>query len=309
MERRKNGLSSGEIIKGLECFVQKVTGYDYSWHEDMFEINVLLSGQADFSYRHKVFHLEADDFILINPGDGYASIARTPGSIVLVLRFPRQVFRDFLPEGMKCDFYFVSDRAVRNESRCRELRWLAARIALASADRSPVSDTILCGAFDLLRSLLFSQFDPAVTSRFSKTDIDQTVMKKIINDMSRHYGEKITLEDIARKYGYNRTYLSSAFKKAIGVGLYEYLTMIRFRHAIRELAGTDKTLTAISYDCGFPEPKTFNRMFRENFGILPAEYRELIRGMADIDDQENGPFLTADHPVPAAKLQEYISML
>ncbi|MBE6122112.1 MAG: helix-turn-helix transcriptional regulator [Solobacterium sp.] len=296
-------------VKELKCYVQKVTSYDYSWHEDMFEIDVLLAGQADYSYRHTVFHLEPDDIIIINPGDGYASIACQPGTIALVLHFPRQVFRDFIPEGMKCDFYFVSDETNRNASSCRELRWLIARIALASTEHSAASGAVLSGAFDLLRSLLFERFDPVVASRFSKTDIDQTIMKRIINDMSAHYGEKITLEGIAGKYGYNRTYLSSAFKKAIGVGLYDYLTMIRFRHAIQQLAGTDKTLTAISYDCGFPEPKTFNRMFRDNFGILPAEYRERIRNMTDTEDTESGPYLTVTHPGTAAKLREYISLL
>lgn len=309
MDERRNNSLPADMTDELKCFIQRITSYDYSWHEDMFEIDVLLTGEADYSYRHNVFHLEADDIIIINPGDGYASIAKTPGSISLVLHFPRQVFRDFIPEGMKCDFYFVSDRTTRNESRCRELRWLMARIALASAEHSALSGAVVSGAFDLLRSLLFERFDPEITSRFSKTDIDQTIMKKIINDMSVHYGEKITLEDIAGKYGYNRTYLSSAFKKAIGVGLYDYLTMIRFRHAIQQLAGTDKTLTAISYDCGFPEPKTFNRMFRENFGILPAEYRELIRSMEDREETESGPYLTVTHPETAAKLRDYLSLL
>ncbi len=141
-----------------------------------------------------------------------------------------------------------------------------------------------------------------------KKDIDDSVMKEIIDDISRRYAEKITLEDLSQKFGYNRTYLSGAFKRIIGIGLYDYLTMIRFQHAVWDLATTDNTLTSVSMDNGFAEPKLFNKMFRDHFDLLPAEYRKQIREAGITEEQyfSAGPFLSPDQPDIFDRLTQYM---
>lgn len=291
---------------GFQCCAMKIGGYDYSWDEARFRIMIVLNGNIDLSFRKKVHHLKQNDIIIVNPCETHAAFSTDPDAVLFCLSFARQAFREVLPQGMKCHFKYISDEASGNDSACRQLRFLCALMADAAAFPSRVSEMTARGAFNLLRALLLSEFSPDISQRRTSANIDTTTQKKIINELSRRYSEKITLEEVALKYGYNRTYLSGAFKKVIGVNLYEYLTMIRFRQAVRELTETEKTLTNIAYDCGFPEPKTFNRIFRENFGILPAEYKNILK-------QNNitachSPYLPFDTPEVSVLLQSYINI-
>ncbi len=290
---------------GFQCCALKISGYDYTWDEARFRIMIVLNGNIDLSFRRKVHHLKKDDIVIANPCETHAAFSTDPNAVLFCLSFARRAFREVLPPGMKCHFNYISDEASGDDPVCRQLRFLCAQMAVAAAFPSPTSEMTARGAFDLLKALLLSKFSPDISQRRTSVDIDTTTQKKIINELSRRYSEKITLEEVALKFGYNRTYLSGAFKKVIGVNLYEYLTMIRFRQAVRELTETDRTLTAIAYDCGFPEPKTFNRIFRENFGILPAEYRSILK-------QNNitachYPYLPFDTPEVSDQLERYIN--
>ena len=53
--------------------------------------------------------------------------------------------------------------------------------------------------------------------------------------MEEHYSEKITLEQIARLTGYNRTYISGLVKSELG-GFFAYVNRLRMTHAERLLA-------------------------------------------------------------------------
>lgn len=291
---------------GFQCCALRISGYDYTWDEGRFRIMIVLNGNIDLSFRRNVYHLKKDDIVIANPCETHAAFSTDPDAVLLCLSFARRAFREILPQGMKCHFNFISGRSPEDDTVCRQLRYLCAQMADAASSPSPMSDMTARGAFDLLKALLLTKFYPDISRRRTSVDIDATTQKKIISELTRRYNEKITLEEVALKFGYNRTYLSGAFKKVIGVNLYEYLTMIRFRQAVRELTETDKTLTAIAYDCGFPEPKTFNRIFRENFGMMPAEYRSILK-------QHNitachMPYLSFDTPEVSDALQTYISI-
>ena len=48
---------------------------------------------------------------------------------------------------------------------------------------------------------------------------------------------------------------------------------LRLLRATRMLKCTDKPVTCICYECGFESQCTFNRAFREHYGVTPTEYR------------------------------------
>lgn len=293
----------------LSCRISRVSGYDFHWHDDDFELGIVLNGNADLMCGKQIYHLETDDVFLIDPFTGHASFAEAPDTFTLIIHFSRTAFRDYVEKGQYPCFSLVSDRDTRNRTEFRQLRFLAAVMTRHLAFPSVVSKRVLSGSFSLLTALLFSRFSPEIKEKLQKNDIDDSAMKRVIEELSVCYPEKISLETFAQKYGYNRTYFSSVFKKIIGIGFYDYLTLIRFQNAVRELAATDKTLTAISEDNGFAEPKLFNRMFREHFGFLPAEYRKMIQETGGRQEQAGpGQDLSPELPLVRRKLAEYTDL-
>ena len=73
----------------------------------------------------------------------------------------------------------------------------------------------------------------------------------------------------------NRTYLVNAVKKhANGMTLSEFVNTFRLNNAARMLSERKRTsITEIGYESGFNSRNTFNRQFKQRYGMTPTEFR------------------------------------
>jgi YesN/AraC family two-component response regulator len=55
--------------------------------------------------------------------------------------------------------------------------------------------------------------------------------------MKTHYQHPIRLEEVAKTVGMTPAYLSHFISKNLGVSFQDYLTSLRFEHALRMIAG------------------------------------------------------------------------
>ena len=96
---------------------------------------------------------------------------------------------------------------------------------------------------------------------------------KAIDFTKRHYSEKFTLDDVAEHVGLSRTYLSSVFKKATGVGLFEYVNRYRVEVSKMLLVDTEMNMVEVAGECGFQDQSYFTRVFKKLVGVSPKRYR------------------------------------
>lgn len=97
--------------------------------------------------------------------------------------------------------------------------------------------------------------------------------KQYIHD---HYGENVTLEDVAALAGFNAAYFSTLFKKESGVNFLEYLTAVRMDRARELLKTTDMTIPAVCAAVGYSDVKHFAVGFKKHTGLRPGEYRRMF---------------------------------
>ena len=57
----------------------------------------------------------------------------------------------------------------------------------------------------------------------------------------------------------------------------EYVNNIRLFHAVDDLLYTEKKITRIALDNGFPTTASFNKAFRDIYNMTPSAYRSSIR--------------------------------
>lgn len=105
----------------------------------------------------------------------------------------------------------------------------------------------------------------------------QARMKKIVQYIDDHCKEKLLLSDIAVQTQLNLYYLSHFFKEAFGTSFQNYIAKLRCEHAQQLLLLTDYSLLDISLNCGFSDPKYFNKGFLEQYGCTPKDYRNNFR--------------------------------
>lgn len=111
------------------------------------------------------------------------------------------------------------------------------------------------------------------------------LIRNILMYMNRHYLENLSVETIAQKYGYSKTYISRMFNSQLGCGFNHYLNVLRSRHAAGLIRTTTENLDQIAYLSGFQSIRTFNRSFLDFYGMSPYEYRKRKDYSTDADKE------------------------
>ena len=105
-------------------------------------------------------------------------------------------------------------------------------------------------------------------------------------EVTDYIKNNLTADDLsqgamAEMAGISRDYFSRIFKNVTGMNYSKWLNMIRLEKATELLAGEGRTLTEIAMLSGFQSIPSFNRVFREEKGMAPGEYRALFVGKDD----------------------------
>lgn len=85
----------------------------------------------------------------------------------------------------------------------------------------------------------------------------------------------ITLDNIAKHFGYAPQYISRKIKKDTGLGYTEIVNQMRLKKAEQLLLKTIQPLQEISESVGYTSVESFIRFFKKNSGLSPAEYRKV----------------------------------
>ena len=99
--------------------------------------------------------------------------------------------------------------------------------------------------------------------------------RQLIED---NWRERMTLQQIARRCGLNRSKLSRGFRELYRCSVSEAIAERRLAEARRELLATDLPVGLIGYRSGYQNNASFSRAFCRKFGLPPSDFR--ARGMA-----------------------------
>lgn len=120
--------------------------------------------------------------------------------------------------------------------------------------------------------LLCAGFDKNAVYR-KASDEPLSLLREIFAFIDKNYDSDCSLEKLARSVGYGYNYLSSFFRKAVGMSYHDYVTSFRLGKVCHLLESTDDGILSIANECGFGSLRSLNRNFREKLGMTPGDYR------------------------------------
>ncbi|WP_418222783.1 AraC family transcriptional regulator [Clostridium isatidis] len=112
-----------------------------------------------------------------------------------------------------------------------------------------------------------------------KSEISSKVndlIHKVIYYINCNYKENITLNSIAKYFGYTPQNIALLFKKYVGKTVYSYLTEIRLENAVYQLVNSKKNIIEIALECGFPNEMAFINKFKAKYKTTPSNYRKQV---------------------------------
>lgn len=88
-----------------------------------------------------------------------------------------------------------------------------------------------------------------------------------------NYNRRITLDEISRHAGMNKSAFCTFMRNNAGASFSEYLNGIRLERAQVMLRNTDRSISEIAMECGFQSVTYFNRLYRRKYRRTPKETR------------------------------------
>ena len=113
-----------------------------------------------------------------------------------------------------------------------------------------------------------------IESKDKKEDIRNYAIRRAINFIREHYNENISLDMLAERLEITPEYLSALFNKEVGINFSTFLKQFRISQAKRLLKGSDEKIYTIAQLVGYNDPKYFNRVFKDEVGMSPGDYRQ-----------------------------------
>ena len=104
----------------------------------------------------------------------------------------------------------------------------------------------------------------------NKTD---SVANQICTYIDAHYQEEIHRDELAELVYLNTDYMSRIFKKEKGISISSYILQKRVEEAKKLLVQSNLPINTVSLYIGYSNFSYFTKMFKENTGYTPLEYR------------------------------------
>ena len=119
-----------------------------------------------------------------------------------------------------------------------------------------------------IKSKLLGNVDAA------RDNLQQIVYSNIFSDIS--------VEEIAKRCNRSLTSFKKEFFRIYGTSPHQWLIRQRLIHARLLLISTDKAIAEIGTACAFPNTSHFIKLFRKQYGMTPATYRNRHRGPEEL---------------------------
>lgn len=92
--------------------------------------------------------------------------------------------------------------------------------------------------------------------------------------LTEHLSERITIEELAKKFHINTTTLKKLFKEVYGDSVAAHVKKHRMELACKILTEGNQSIAEIASAVGYESQSRFTAAFKDTYGMLPTEYRK-----------------------------------
>lgn len=247
------------------------------WHSDI-ELTYLLSGNIDMIYIDGIeYKVQSNDIFIINSNSIHSIFLNGNENILAVtILIPYNFIKDIYPDIDKSIFKCMSFSNEKEETKLAfdELRNVLKEIIEVYDGKYEYWKVKLNSlAYELVYFMLknFRKNKKAL----QKTDNENLEKISLIcNYVKENYKKEISITKISDLHRYSSVYLCRYFKKHMGMTIHQYIESIRFMNSYRDLINTNYSITYIALENGFPNEKSFTRVFKTIYQTTPEKYRK-----------------------------------
>lgn len=242
---------------------------------DAYEFYLFIRGDVNFYLEHSCYHLERGDLLVICPSEMHRCISKDTQTY------------ERIGINIKSSAMMRLSSAKTDLQRCFDHPADANKLIHLSEEQMghyiELSDH-LCRSLestdfgqDILANSYLSQILVFVSgllqnSSYFTPNIMPSVVYETMTYVKEHLSEKITLEQLSKRFYLDGTYISTQFKKHTGLSLRSYILDQRINLA-KQLLSKGENVSEACYRSGFYDYANFIRSFTKCVGISPGKFR------------------------------------
>ncbi|MBR6049846.1 MAG: helix-turn-helix transcriptional regulator, partial [Clostridia bacterium] len=128
----------------------------------------------------------------------------------------------------------------------------------------------------LLLLMLILSYTQSSLLRVDSSDEMATNIPRLITYLQHHYADDHSLDELCKIALCGKRHLTRQFKKITNETVTEFITRLRINNACIMLANTDLNITSIATKVGYRNSSFFGKVFKEQTGLSPKEYRKQL---------------------------------
>ncbi|MFJ7975782.1 helix-turn-helix domain-containing protein [Peribacillus sp. NPDC096379] len=256
----------------VHIFLHHVEFVNKHWH-DSIELLFVLKGQVTVWVQNNQYNLTEKDIMLINANDIH-SLQSMEDNLLIALQIPVSLLEVHIKELEKIVFNCKSfQHDIDKQSEFDKLRSLIAQMMWAVNKEENGFMLQIQALFYQLLHLLTTQYMETSNTKQSLSDKYITRLLRITNYVKENFRQKLSLKELSEREFLSVPYLSKFIKDYLGMTFLEYVDSVRLEHAVTDLQRTDLPIIQIAIENGFPNVKSFNRVFKDVYKLTPGEFR------------------------------------
>lgn len=249
-----------------------------------YEINYINAGACIMEVDGSYVPLKAGECIVIAPGSAHCFIVDMQKTckitqLELVIHYPETV-----TEGLWFPGFPESYHRLRE---CEDLLPLLERICYyCRAGEQEATGTV---QIDFMLLQLYALLSEAIRrQQTGEVSEEADRVKRLIRYIQENLDGNLNIEQMAIQFGISSRYVRKYFERQMGMGCSEYITLLRVGKAKRLLWNPDYSVTDVALMSGFSSSQYFCKVFRQQIGVTPAEYRKQWRQEEGENKPDNG---------------------
>ncbi len=223
---------------------------------DSYELIYVTAGDVYIEEDGHEYHAGKGDTLLLVPGVEHMGGRMSDGHTEFY-------WLHFLTDDIS---FFGVDKVIHTDGDYIILNLFRELLHIANTENmAEFAPSLVCGNILAQLGTLGKAGETSATSAYSK--IVEWVRMNIRQDMK--------VQDVARVFGYNKTYISRLFKKYSHMTLKEYINRERMKCAKELLLSTDSGIRSIALELGFGDENLFVKFFKYHENMSPTRYRNM----------------------------------
>jgi AraC-like DNA-binding protein len=269
-------IKTNQGISSFHAFRYQVPYFQFKWHyHPEFELTYIVKGNGYRIVGNSYEPFNDGDLVLLGSNLPHTWSGKADGDVnsdAIVIQFSSEFISPFLELNESLLIKNMLDSSLRGINFELDEQ-LVTKIIEITETNGVERILKLISILDILSKKQIKLIAPN-TFHNVVSKKSEVLINKVCLFIQNNFQNKIYLKEIADLIYLTESNFCKFFKKATGKTYSDYVNEIRINEASRLLIQSDKTISQISFECGFETLSYFNRVFLNKKGITPSFYRK-----------------------------------